>query len=536
MTFSDLMARADDDTLRELVGPQALGVLRLFDESFDRPSVLRETLLKVRTPDSLLRDPATRTALLMTLAIEDAERLAGTLGSTGGNPFDFLRALKPQKNSQQEQALFDWFEADLPEDPPAEVPLTSVGAPSYPLFAHQRVAVREAWQRLETSPNRVLLHMPTGAGKTRTAMNLIADFLRNNEPGLVVWLAYSEELCSQAAEEFEKAWRYLGNRDVGVFRFWADAKLNLDECRDGIVVAGLGKAFSTAKSDLTFLSKLSDRAGLVVIDEAHQAVAETYRFVLETLVERRRGVRLLGLSATPGRTWNDPEEDLRLSEFFNRRKVTLSTPPLNPVDFLIEEGYLARPEFVNIPYAGSEFTRAETESIAADLDIPAKLLRRLARDDQRNLVVVRSAEALLKDHERVLVFAATVEHAGALAIVLSARGHVANVVTGSTPKRQRQRLIESFKAEGGPPQVLCNYGVLTTGFDAPKTNAAVIARPTKSLVLYSQMVGRVIRGERAGGNAEAEIHTVVDSSLPGFGKMSDAFSNWEDVWEDDSND
>jgi DNA repair protein RadD len=532
--FSDLMA-CDEDTLRDLVGQQALGVLRLLDKSADRPSVLRRTLLKVRTPDSLLRDPASRTLLLLTLQPEEAQRLATALGSSGGDPFDYLRRLRIRKNSRQEHALFDWFGLEVPEDPPADTPLTSFAEPAYSLFAHQRAAVRSAWRELETSPNRVLLHMPTGAGKTRTAMNLIADYLRNNEPGLVVWLAYSEELCSQAAEEFEKAWQHLGSREVGVFRFWSDAQLNLDECRDGLVVAGLSKAYSTAKTDISFLSKLSDRAGLVVIDEAHQAVAETYKFVLETLVERRRGVRLLGLSATPGRTWNDPDEDLKLSEFFNRRKVTLSTPPLNPVDFLIDEGYLAQPEFVDIPYSGSELTRDETESIAADLDIPAKVLRRLAGDDQRNLVVVRSVEALIKDHQRVLVFAATVEHAESLAMVLSARGHVSNVVTGSTPKGLRQKLIEDFKREGGPPQVLCNFGVLTTGFDAPRTNAAVIARPTKSLVLYSQMVGRVIRGQRAGGNSSAEIHTVVDSSIPGFGKMSEAFTNWEDVWEDDTN-
>ena len=74
--------------------------------------------------------------------------------------------------------------------------------------------------------------------------------------------------------------------------------------------------------------------------------------------------------------------------------------------------------------------------------------------------------------------------------------------------------------------------MLTTGFDAPGTSAAVIARPTISLVLYSQMVGRAIRGKKAGGNAEAEIVTVVDSGLPGFGDIGDAFLNWEDVWEE----
>ena len=80
--------------------------------------------------------------------------------------------------------------------------------------------------------------------------------------------------------------------------------------------------------------------------------------------------------------------------------------------------------------------------------------------------------------------------------------------------------------------VIVNYGVLTTGFDAPAISAAVIARPTRSLVLYSQMVGRATRGTRAGGNEEAEIVTVVDPHLPGFGNVADAFRNWEDVWNE----
>jgi superfamily II DNA or RNA helicase len=77
-----------------------------------------------------------------------------------------------------------------------------------------------------------------------------------------------------------------------------------------------------------------------------------------------------------------------------------------------------------------------------------------------------------------------------------------------------------------------NYGVLTTGFDAPQTSAALIARPTKSLVLYSQMIGRAIRGPRAGGNETAEILTVVDTGLQGFGDVEQAFLNWEDVWQE----
>ena len=67
-----------------------------------------------------------------------------------------------------------------------------------------------------------------------------------------------------------------------------------------------------------------------------------------------------------------------------------------------------------------------------------------------------------------------------------------------TDGTEREHIIKRFKRPGGPHRILANFGVLTTGFDAPAASAALIARPTKSLVLYSQMVGRVIRGPRAG--------------------------------------
>jgi superfamily II DNA or RNA helicase len=125
-----------------------------------------------------------------------------------------------------------------------------------------------------------------------------------------------------------------------------------------------------------------------------------------------------------------------------------------------------------------------------------------------------------------------VSHAYLLAGILVARGHDAKTITGETPIARRERYIRQFKKDNPHRMVLCNYGVLTTGFDAPKTSAAVIARPTRSLVLYSQMVGRAIRGPRANGNHEAEIVTVVDTTLPGFGSVTDAFKNWEDVWDE----
>ena len=129
-----------------------------------------------------------------------------------------------------------------------------------------------------------------------------------------------------------------------------------------------------------------------------------------------------------------------------------------------------------------------------------------------------------------MVFAATVEHSDALAYVLRTQGIWAKSVTGKSNQNDRAEAIKHYKQQSDEPRVLCNFGVLTTGFDAPATSCAIIARPTNSLVLYSQMVGRATRGKKAGGNASAEIYTVVDSSLPGFGDLSEAFVNWEDVW------
>lgn len=146
--------------------------------------------------------------------------------------------------------------------------------------------------------------------------------------------------------------------------------------------------------------------------------------------------------------------------------------------------------------------------------------------------MIQEVEELLQHHNRVLVFAATVGHARLLATVLSARGHDAAAVTGDTATDERNRVINRFRNNDPEARVLTNYGVLTAGFDAPKTSAVVIARPTKSLVLHSQMIGRALRGPKAQGTESAEIVTVVDTQLPGFGDMSEAFANWEDVWHD----
>lgn len=232
------------------------------------------------------------------------------------------------------------------------------------------------------------------------------------------------------------------------------------------------------------------------------------------------------------RPWNDVEADAELAEFFGSRKVMLEIEGYtHPITYLIDEGYLARANFRSLLHtSGMELSPADLRRIERELDIPPSILKRLGEDEQRNLAILVEVEKLALRHRRLLVFAASVEHARLLAAVLRARGHDAAAVTGETPPVERARLINAYKAYTEGTKILCNYGVLTTGFDAPQTSAAVIGRPTKSLVLYSQMIGRAMRGPRVGGNATAEIVTVVDAHLPGFDSVANAFINWEDVW------
>lgn len=182
----------------------------------------------------------------------------------------------------------------------------------YPLFDYQvRASIKTIKLLQNKDKHRAILHMPTGSGKTRTAMHIIANYLCKQPQTTIIWLAYSEELCEQAVEEFIKSWQCLGNRNTNVYRFWGNKNIeNIEQVRDGFIVAGLPKMVSKAKNSIEFMQNLSKNTSLVIIDEAHQAVALTYSVVLDLLApEHKKNSHLLGLTATPGRTWTDIEAD-----------------------------------------------------------------------------------------------------------------------------------------------------------------------------------------------------------------------------------
>lgn len=537
MLFEELLVRADESTLQEILGAQAIRLLTTLDETRSYNRYLRQIILNLYGPDGLLLDRKYRALLIDLLPENEARDLAVRLGISSndtGEVYRQLRELSVRRGSSREENLFRFFGVHPPEIAvklTAPNPIQVEGR--YQLFRHQRDAARRICERLELEPYRVLLHMPTGSGKTRVAMSVIAGHLCHKEPTVVVWLATSEELCEQAAEEFEKAWSHLGNRPIQVHRFWGNYSLSSKALSDGLVVAGLPKMVSTVKGSdgISFVSTLASKTTLVVMDEAHQAIAPTYRLILDTLFHAGHEQRLLGLSATPGRSWNNVVADEELADFFGRNKVRLEVDGYtNPIDYLVDEGYLARVKYRRLYHGNGLLSSCDLEEIRDSIDVPISILKTLGQDEQRNLKIIYETERLATEHKRILVFAPSVESSDLLACVLQARGFDAQSITGETPSIKRRSSIAGFREDPLEVKILCNYGVLTTGFDAPKTSAAVIARPTFSLVLYSQMIGRAIRGVRAGGNREAEVVTVVDRQLPGFRTVAEAFDNWEDVW------
>jgi DNA repair protein RadD len=533
MKIEDLLARADT-ALTALMPAGTLPLVTAIDPRLAYPRNLMKVLLELAPADVLLSDASTRNQLILMLTPTEASQLAAKLsGQNRKSAYDFLTQ-STFKRVHERAVLFDFFELPLPtEDVREALPARVDVAPRFGLFSHQARALRKVERFLNSEPHRALLHMPTGSGKTRTAMNIVANYLRSREKGVVVWLAHSEELCEQAADEFTKAWNALGIRNVSLTRYWGAYDADLRDVEDGVVIAGLKKAYSRLRTDDHQIRSLCAKNPLVVMDEAHQAIAPTYQLIINQLMRPQSDARLLGLSATPGRTWNDPEADRELSAFFAGRKVSLKVEGFdNPVAYLISHGYLAEPKFVEIESSADlSLSQDEQRRIQESFELPETVLERLAVDEQRNLLVVHHAEQLLKRHQRVILFAASVQQSDILAAVLSARGLWAASITSKSPNG-RAESIAAFKDSEDRPKILCNFGVLTTGFDAPQTSAALIARPTLSLVLYSQMVGRAMRGTEAGGNSHCEILTVVDTRLPGFKSVVEAFANWEDVWKE----
>jgi len=533
LTIVTILRNMSYEGISRIMDGAILNIINEVDSSPDLKKLV-EVVVDIYGEAYFLLNAKKRKILFEYLREDDANNICQILdANTDSDPWEALNRINLTR--ERKEKLFKYFKIEPTEDiNTIEIaPDATVVSPEYGLFKHQENAAKKVKDIIKTPRNRVLLHMPTGSGKTRTSMSVACDFIRNQidtrGEQIVIWFADTEELCNQAADEFEKAWKHLGVGDTNLYRLFGESKLSFGDISNGLVVAGLQKLNSVIGNDQRGFYEFGKKAGLLIFDEAHKVLADTYQRIIE-VCQTVGSSALLGLSATPGRSTFDINENRKFAEFFQYHKVVLEIEGYeNPVEYLQQEGYLANTFYHPLPYSPEELkiTEKELKILTSGEEVPKTILKQLGIDSKRNILILSLALELVKDKRKIILFACSVENAEALYALLKYKDVSVGLVTSETDALTRRDAIEKYKH--GNIDILVNHGVLTTGFDAPKTNAAIIARPTNSLTLFSQMVGRATRGVKAGGNVESNIY-VINDALPGFRNMAEAFSHWDDAW------
>ena len=301
----------------------------------------------------------------------------------------------------------------------------------------------------------VMAQMPTGTGKTYLLTAVIDSFVSNN-PMEKVWIvAHRRELVSQIDETVRKFHSYSAS--------------NTSSLLSSV------KAMSIQWL-MRHYDKIEEEPGMIVIDEAHHALAKTYK----EMWERFPKANFLGLTATPCRLNGKGFTDL-----FDVLVQSWAVPEF------ISKGRLATYDFVSIKSDG--VTQRLIDSLqkrGADGDYQNKEMDRLLNKKPSIDRLYRSLEEFGKDRKGI-VYAINISHAQKITKLYQENGVKAIAIDSKTPATERQQDIEAFKK--GDIQVLVNVDIFSEGFDCPDVEFVQLARPTLSLAKYLQMVGRGLR-------------------------------------------
>jgi len=540
MKVKDLLLRLGTENLINFIDNDLFKILQIRDKSILKQKNFIETILKLNSEKKLLTDKDFRRILIESLKENEAKIIGKLFNLSGKNIWKELNNIN-FKTKRNIDLLFKVFNVETNEDIERSSDVDKENPilidPAYPLFEHQIEVLNQTNEYFKSPIKKVLLHMPTGAGKTRTAINLISEKLKNDTKYLVVWLAHTEELCQQAHDEFTKAWEIIGNRRLKSYKLFKNFRYDLNNINSGFVVLSLDYAYSLTKNNQSKFFPLARKCKFVVMDEAHMSVAPSYQQVLEILVNKE--TFLLGLTATPGRAEIISNENMKLAKFYNKQKATLNVKGYKtPIIFLEEKNYLAKVNIEKLEITidinkifSKDAVSKELKRIQSGMDLSADFVKKLSMNETRTNMIIEKAiiENKNKDN-KIIIFAGSVESAKNINLILNMENINCSLVTGETNLTERRSSIEKFKDTNSGMNIIINYGVLTTGFDAPKANVAIIGRPTQSVTLYSQMVGRVMRGKKAGGKKECKVVTVKDP-IKGFRDMSESFTYWEELWQ-----
>lgn len=400
------------------------------------------------------------------------------------------------------------------------------------LYEHQIDALENLNKINRKEEFRSLLVLPTGGGKTLTAAYWLLKEAVNKKKK-ILWIAHRHLLLEQAADTFKNnAYsNLLYNISDFTYRIVSGRHDNPSriEAKDDILI--LSKDSAARKLSIIDNWLKDEDEIYLVIDEAHHSTAKSYRRIIEYVIEKVPNTKLLGLTATPFRT-ADNEQGL-LAKIFTDGiiyKIDLKN--------LIKNGILSRPEFEECETKvefGQSMGLNTLKSIEQLDNLPDDVADAIASNKNRNAKIVRQYVDNEDRYGQTLVFAVNRMHAFTLKALFNKFDIPAEVIVSGTQlefigidisNEENEKHIEDYK--NGKIKVLINVNILTEGIDIPKTKTVFLTRPTVSSILMTQMIGRALRGENAGGTKKAYIVSFIDNW-----KEKIAWVNAENLIEDE---
>ncbi|EJD0681830.1 ATP-dependent helicase [Vibrio parahaemolyticus] len=341
----------------------------------------------------------------------------------------------------------------------------------YTLRPYQADSVKAVIHYFRKHSTPAVIVLPTGAGKS-----LVIAELARLAKGRVLVLAHVKELVEQNHAKYE---------GYGL--------------KGAIFSAGLGRketdqqvVFASVQSVVRNLDSFKNQFSLLVIDECHRVPDDknsSYQKVITHLRELNPGIKVLGLTATPyrlGMGW--------IYQYHTRGQVRTEEPRFFrdcifelPIRYLLDENFLTPAHMMDAPVLSYDFSQLKPANTGrykeAEMDMVIDKAKRATPQ------IVEQIIQYARERKGVMIFAATVRHAQEIHGLLP-EGETA-IVIGDTPTPERDAIIQAFKNR--EIKYLVNVSVLTTGFDAPHVDLIAILRPTESVSLYQQIVGRGLR-------------------------------------------
>lgn len=341
----------------------------------------------------------------------------------------------------------------------------------YKLRPYQQEAVDATLNHFRKSDESAVIVLPTGAGKSL----VIAELARLARRKILV-LTHVKELVEQNHAKYQ-SYGLTG----GIF----SAGLKRKENRHQVT-------FASVQSVSANLDRFRDEYSLVIIDECHRVSGDEtsqYQRIIDLLQQQNGSLKVLGLTATPYRLAMGWIYRYHYRGFVRSEE---NKPFVHcifelPLSYMINRGYLTRPELINAAVAQYDFSTLDQDRFGEYAEKDVNQL--LSKHKRVTRAIIEQVVELAAQRAGVMIFAATVDHAREITGYLPE--HQTALITGATDLKVRELLIQRFKQR--ELKYLVNISVLTTGFDAPHVDFIAILRPTQSVSLYQQIVGRGLR-------------------------------------------